>query len=327
MSLKERILQRRNIRTARWHEEISEYFGLEPNVLEAIAPRSRQPVEDVRIRQLEVMDRVMVDFMDEDSRALLGKVQTAAAEDLSDLERSSSWRNYIFVCINGERMCFQRFWLYEKIIECAVRPSLSHKQMTILDYGCGCSLFTRLLNQDFPGQVKTISADVCKYAVEFAMARNQLYDSGAEGFLIEDVMSAPEYRGIDLILANNVFEHLPNSTVQIQSLIDALAPGGFLIENYPGDPNEVPPKSDTLNSHRNRSRNLDMIKDSLQLIEGELPEKKGDTYGLDPGTRIWIKDGYTAEMLADIKSAIKNYHQLYRRIARIWIRLRRQYLV
>jgi hypothetical protein len=111
---------------------------------------------------------------------------------------------------------------YESIISCVVKPLLKKKdKIKVLDYGCGSSLFTRMLSQDFVNYVETISMDVCKPAVEFSIARNKLYNqNGAHGIIIKDVMSFPEeVSEIDIALAYVVFEHLPNSTYQIRRLI------------------------------------------------------------------------------------------------------------
>ncbi|MCG3771750.1 MAG: Trans-aconitate 2-methyltransferase [Nitrosomonadaceae bacterium] len=320
-------LCRRDIRKARWYEEVSEFFDIDSEVLTRVAPQSATPKPRERALQKSAMEQLMRDFMSEGDRRLLEKVRSANPEDLSDQERSSSWREYIFVCINGERSSFQRLDLYEKIINCVVRPLLGRKtHLSVLDYGCGSSLLTRLLSQDFPGRVSTISADVCEYSIAFSVARNKLYNENASDLLIKDVMSVPSIENMDLVFANNVFEHLPNATHQIRGLIAALGSSGILVENYPGNPNRIPPKSDTLNSHHSRSDNLDMLKNSLQLVDGTLPEKHNGLYGEDTGTRIWATPGGKEADLAAIKRCLEIYSRPWNRASRLLHRWRRRNL-
>ena len=186
-------------------------------------------------------------------------------------------------------------YFYESIIKCVVKPMLKNKEyIKVLDYGCGSSLFTRILSQDFGNRIQTISADVCKPAVEFSISRNKLYNSeSAQGIIIEDVMSFPnEVSEIDIALANVVFEHLPNSTYQIRRLIESLSDQGILIENYAGHSHDLPHKSDTFDSYRSRDINLDMLCKKLTLIHGSLPKKQKGIYERDSrGSRFWVRGG------------------------------------
>lgn len=102
-------------------------------------------------------------------------------------------------------------------------------------------------------------------------------------------MAPLQLAGADLILAYGVFEHLPNAPVQIQGLIDALTPGGVLIENYSGHSSEVPHKSDTWSAYRTRDENLDRLSRQLTLLHGVLPARRAGVYERDRGERYWLK--------------------------------------
>ena len=93
--------------------------------------------------------------------------------------------------------------------------------------------------------------------------------------------SIPELNNVDVILADSVFEHLPNSSLVIQGIINALAPGGVLIENYSGHSLSAPHKSDTLNSYKLRDNNMDMLCNQLSLLHGKIPKKKDGIYDYD----------------------------------------------
>src|SRR5206468_3834230 len=124
-----------------------------------------------------------------------------------------------------EKRAFQRMALYEQMLRCVVEPiARVRPQPVVVDYGCGSSLFTRLIAQELGARVTTVSVDVCRYAVEFSVARNRVYNPAAEGRVIDDVLAPLPVASADLILAYAVFEHLPNAATQIRGLIDALAP-------------------------------------------------------------------------------------------------------
>jgi len=307
----------KDIRQANWWEEISEYFGISAELLQtAVAFKRLDPHEESR-ELISAREQIRQQFMSQKSIKLHDRILYEHVEDVSDFERSSSWKDYIFVCINGERRCFQNMRFYDWIIHSIVKPRLQHTDsLKIMDYGCGSSLFTRLLSQDFPHKVTTISADVSKPAVEFSVARNSRYNlNGSQGVLIEDVMSFPDVSGIDLTLANTVFEHLPNSAYQIEQLVKSLSKSGVLVENYVGHSQATPHKSDTFDSYKSRDRNLDMLRDQLTLVYGSLPEKRDGIYMESSKTRVWVSDE-TPEIISRMRKRLK-FYQYHRKFLRL----------
>jgi SAM-dependent methyltransferase len=310
-------MTKRAIRRAAWWEEPAEFFGLPPALLrQAIAPRRVDAGEEppaVRAARAELESR----FMSPGSVALLERVRTAPPDVLSDEERSRSWRDYIFVCVNAERRAFERMDWYERVIAGVAAPLLEVRaHLVVVDYGCGSSLFTRMLAEDLGARVTPVSVDVGRHAVEFSVARNRLYSPGARGILIEDVMAPLRMGGADLILAYGVFEHLPNAPVQIQGLIDALGPGGMLIENYSGHSSEVPHKSDTWSAYRTRDENLDRLSRQLTLLYGILPERRGGVYERDRGERYWFKPPMGAALRNRIAGRLRRNDTRWLRIWR-----------
>jgi SAM-dependent methyltransferase len=310
-------MTRRAIRRARWWEEPAEFFGLPPALLQqAIAPRRVEAGEEppsVRAARAELERR----FMSPGSVALLERVRTAPPDTLSDEERSRSWQDYIFVCVNAERRAFERMDWYDRVIAAVAAPLLEARgRLTVVDYGCGSSLFTRMLAEDRGDRVTPVSVDVGRHAVDFSVTRNRLYSPSARGLLVEDVMAPLSLTGADLILAYGVFEHLPNAPVQIQGLIDALGPGGVLIENYSGHSSEVPHKSDTWSAYRTRDENLDRLGRQLTLLHGALPERRGGVYAHDHGERYWLKAPMEAALRTRIAEGLRRGESGWRRLWR-----------
>jgi SAM-dependent methyltransferase len=308
-------MKRRDIRKARWYEEVTEYFGFDTEEVKLAAPLKRTEPKNESKYFKDVRRKIAGRFMSAESMALYEKILTDEPENITDRERSNSWKEYIFLCINAERRAFQRMSFYDQLIKCIGRPMLEWRSdLVVLDYGCGSSLFTRMLAQDFGGSLKTISADVCKYAVDFSVTRNKQFNPRASGVLIEDVMDVPKFGGIDIILAYTFFEHLPNSTEQIRGLIDSLKPGGILIENYGGHSKRTPHKSDTFDAYKCRDINLDMLRSELSLLYGVIPKKREGVYESDQRNRFWVKDGEDSEVLNKIRRLLRQENSLVKRI-------------
>lgn len=300
------IVHRRDVRRSSWVDEVAEYFGVPPSLLlQAVADRRVEAHEappDVR----EARETLERRFMAPASVALLRKIQTAPPADVSDLERSASWKEYIFLCVNAEKRAFERIWFYDAILAGVVRPLLEVKERPlVVDYGCGSSLLTRMIAQDFGDRVRTVSVDVCRYAVEFSVARNRLYNAGAEGLVLDDVSAALDLSGADLILAYSVFEHLPDSTRQIEALVDALAPNGILVENYAGHSRTTPHKSDTFSAYTCRDVNLGLLRGRLALLHGALPRMHAGTYAEDARERFWIDPNADAAFCRRVSAALR----------------------
>ena len=97
-------MKKRDIRKSRWFEEVAEYFDLEPGlVLSAVSPKRVSTAhEPPAVR--EARSRLKRRFMRPESIALLDKLETGDPGAVSDVERSTAWREYIFACINGDRL-------------------------------------------------------------------------------------------------------------------------------------------------------------------------------------------------------------------------------
>ena len=310
------MIRKRDIRKAEWYEECSQFFDIDIKLLKTITSSKKRVDYDEESDDIkEAREILSKRFMSDESYELYWKVRKGRAEN--DIEKSESWRDYIFACINGEKRAFQKINFYQTIIDCIVSPLCNNKNgLTIVDYGCGSSLFTRMVAQDFEDKIKTISIDVCKYAVDFSVGRNKIYNSNATGILIDDVNSIPELNNVDVILADSVFEHLPNSSLVIQGIINALSPGGVLIENYSGHSLSAPHKSDTLNSYKLRDNNLDMLSNQLNLLHGKIPKKKDGIYDYDSCNRYWMKNNSDQSLTGKIKRKLYMRNSLIYRVYR-----------
>jgi SAM-dependent methyltransferase len=297
---------RRDIRTSAWYEEIAEHFDVDPALLRAAVPDRRLDERHAPAATREARAILKRRFMAPATIALLDRLEAADPADIADEDRSAVWREYVFLCINGERRAAERRGFYEMVLRAVVAPLAEHRaRPLVVDYGCGSSLFTRLIAQDFGGRVATVSADVCRYAVEFSVARNRIYNPHASGRLLDDVRAPLGLRDVDLILAYAVLEHLPNAPVQVQGLVDALAPGGMLIENYSGHSSEIPHKSDTWSAYRSRDTNLALLRRQLTLLHGVLPAERDGVFGHDRGDRFWIKGAADGPLACEVKARLR----------------------
>lgn len=312
-------LERRPLRTLPWHSELASFFAIpERQLIDAVSPG---PGTDPA-RTKEAREALFARFMTPQARELYERVNAADPAQVTDEDRSIVWKTYIFVCLAGERRGFEKLPFFEHLIECLVEPMLEGKKsIKVLDYGCGASVFTRLLAEDFGEKVEPMTADVCVYSVEYTGTRNALYAPKAKAIQLEDVLAAPSFEGLDLILADTVFEHLPNAGEQIQGLIDGLAPGGVLVENYAGSSKVEPHKSDTFSAYRGRDANLDRLASQLTLLFGSLPKKVGGVYEEDGSNRYWIKPGGDAATEHRIRERLRSLDQLGTRVKRLMKRL------
>lgn len=285
----------RDVRKAEWCDEISEFLKMDRESILAAAGKPRTPCLERNKAEMEKFEEVSSRFISASGIELLQKVREGG-EHLADIDKSTSWREYIYLCVNGERLSFERMYLYEWLSSMVVGTMLEKKShVKVFDYGCGTSLFSRILCQEYGDAIRAVCADVNVYSVKFTACRNNIYSKNAKSVLIDDVMGFPEIKNVNVALALNVFEHLPNSVQQIESLVGSLCDGGVLIENYAGSSSERPEKSDTHSAYFNRDRNIDFISSQLKLLAGRLPQKNGLRYEKDSSMRVWYKgDAHSA---------------------------------
>jgi SAM-dependent methyltransferase len=173
-----------------------------------------------------------------------------------------------------------------------------------------------MISQDFGDRTRVVSIDVCKYAVEFSVGRNRLYNTNASGVLIEDVVAPLNIRGADLIIAYSVLEHLPDSAEQVRAMIDCLSDDGILIENYSGHSCATPHKSDTFSAYKERDRNLDLFKNRLTLMYGKMPRKVNGIYDRSGENRYWIKAGGIGVLMDEVGRRLREGDSGWRKLWR-----------
>ena len=295
-------MNQRDIRKSKWFEEVAEYFHLPQQLLLDAVPNGSSSSQAKRQKAALAQGKLKEMFMSGESIDLLEKIEKGDPKTITDQERSNAWREYIFLCINAEKRAHDRMYFLDSIIQCVVDPACQLKESPfIVDYGCGSSLFTRLIAQDFGSKVKTLSVDVCKYTIEFSVARNSLYNQNASGRVVQDVMDVLDVQNADVIFAHNVFEHLPNASNQIAGLVNSLGPDGVLVETYPGHSNEQPHKSDTFSSYTQRDQNLDFLANQLRLVYGPMPSKTNGVYKANKGFRCWIAKKGSEDLAQEIR--------------------------
>lgn len=274
---------KQDIFTPPWYRELEQFFEFSGEDLGLSQDLQKtQPVDGA-------WERIEKGYTTPRGKKLINAVKKELYSSLSDRERSESWRELVGLCVRSEEKGFLRM-AYLLRLKRIIQEQLKMKDtVTVVDYGCGSSLLTRILAQAFPNRAHTLSVDVCRPAIDFSVARNKLHNPLATGILIEDVMACPDIGSADFIYANTVFEHLPNSQEQIRHLINALSDDGMLLENYAGISDGDPEKSDTKDAALHRDQNLDMLASNLTLLCGKLPPKVNGKYGEECGSRLWCK--------------------------------------
>jgi SAM-dependent methyltransferase len=98
----------------------------------------------------------------------------------------------------------------------------------VLDLGCGRGYITALVRDRFP-QAEISALDVSLSAIEAAAGRFPGID-----FIVADAFDPPYRAGyFDLVICNNLWEHVPNPLHLLTKISRVLAPGGYVVISTP----------------------------------------------------------------------------------------------
>ena len=123
--------------------------------------------------------------------------------------------------INGLRIRIRR-----------IMPEITGSPTAILDAGCGRAVFSYLLARKFPGaKVLGVDTDAEQLRINETVARSAHIDNMR--FARQDVAALPYDREFDMVLSVDNIEHVKNDQLALESLAQALKPGGRLYLHVP----------------------------------------------------------------------------------------------
>ncbi len=153
---------------------------------------------------------------------------------------------------------------------------------TVVDLGCGPGNLTVLLAQRWP-DARVVGLDASPAMVEAAPR-----DVGVD-FAIADVRDWTPDEPVDVIVSNAVLQWVPGHLELLPRLVDALAPGGWLAIQVPGNVDSP--------SHR--------LRDELAAEPAYAPSTRDVAVPDAPGPEVYL------ERLADLGCAVDAWETTY----------------
>ena len=126
----------------------------------------------------------------------------------------------------------QRHWWFvarRQILRAVIHRVLPpSRETTIVDVGCGTGANLAALAEEYP----CIGIDTSAEAVRLASERFEQVR-----FLCGEAAGMPSILGdADLVLLTDVLEHVPDDFRMLSELLEAMAPGAYLLATVPADP-------------------------------------------------------------------------------------------
>jgi 2-polyprenyl-3-methyl-5-hydroxy-6-metoxy-1,4-benzoquinol methylase len=289
------------ILTKRWYSEVCEFYNIPEKLARTAAIEAKYYNRFPRIQKKRLQ---AIEFL----RSQFENSTSHKNTELTDEGKSQSWQNHFMSCIWSERSNRRRIYLLKKILRCITEmKKYSNSKLCVLDFGCGTSLFGRLVAERHP-DIELLLCDMNGFHFRFAAHRTSQFSKNVKLFPLNNPLDNCQNFGLlDLIYCYTVFEHLPNTGDVIKYFVTCLKSEGILIETYTGHSKHTPHKGDTLCSYKQRDANLDYLKDNLYLLYGKLPAKGGDgVYDEDRSVRCWIKPPFEQNRANTVKRIFAN---------------------
>ena len=127
---------------------------------------------------------------------------------------------------------FHRWDVWKRFISVWLegKPETAEEKLRVLDAGCGDGINLRGLSailEDLGGPFRL-------YGMDYNVVRARRAKNLVEEVLVGDLLRPPLKKEIfDIILCNQVLEHIPDDLDALKALRDILAPGGVLILGVP----------------------------------------------------------------------------------------------
>jgi SAM-dependent methyltransferase len=262
----------------RWSTAISDYLGIpEEEIVKSLGEESGYQKQD------------KTDFAKKYDRG-----QSIVTTINRDAEKtgnlSGSWSELKYVAIKQEWLNFRRLELIRDKIIPLMDQNIGKRKAVVMDYGCGTSLFGRLLLKKHLKYYLTL-CDVDGYHSRFAFQECRKLSPQTDRIIVTGDDFIPVFdKKYDFIYCLSVLEHIPNALAVIKALKNALAEGGFLLETFGGETGKSP-SSDSADSEKawaSRDDCFDYLLENFFLKDGQLPDKNDSGHFLSDETfRLW----------------------------------------
>ena len=143
----------------------------------------------------------------------------------------------------------------------------------MLEYGAGIGPVTNWLIKKIPGW-EYVLVDLDCPASSFSRWRFRKLKQVS--FITVKSLTPPVTGEFDIIVARNVLEHVPNPLTVVQTMINHLSPGGWLMADFIDSPGGENLDS----SYRQRGKTLALLKTRLKPIFSIYSDGKDAGYGL-----------------------------------------------
>jgi hypothetical protein len=168
--------------------------------------------------------------------------------------------------IAGDRIAFQKSMPTYRSLLRWLLPRLA-RPATIIDYGCGTSVFCRLFSEHMP-EAEYVLVDVGSPALGYAHERCRLYASRVRTIEVNEDNLCPQLPAADLIFCRTSWSMSGIRMLCCVISIRSLKTTGLWILNFPGVTGETARKSDTQRAYDLRDQNIMFMYSHFQLLKG-----------------------------------------------------------
>ncbi len=281
----------------RWSEAISQYLEIpEDEIIKAVGKNSGYTnAEKIAFSEKYDNGKRFIHLLNSE------------AEDNRKL--TAGWAALKSTAIKQEWLNFNRYDTFAKALIPdtlkILQAEKTKEKLRIIDYGCGTSLFARLLIKKFKN-CEILLCDVDGYSLNFAA-----HELSAKGFTPEVIKVdsdnfVPKISNqVNFIYCFATFEHIANPLDVVESLTKSLKNKGHILESFGGETGKIPDKdsSDSRAAWDARDDYFEYLLTNYQLKKGKLPPKNDEGHYKDEiGYRIWVKEYDWCRNLAPIPS-------------------------
>lgn len=281
------MLSKRPLLKKRWYDEPSEYLDYDRRLIRDYKKEGPQKAWQAKYPNFK-------EKVNSSQRLLDAKLWV------------DRWRRDHSMIIAGDRIAFQKSMPTYRSLLRWLLPRLA-RPATIIDYGCGTSVFCRLFSEHMP-EAEYVLVDVGSPALGYAHERCRLYASRVRTIEVNEDNLCPQLPAADLIFCRNVLEHVWHPDVVLRNFYKSLKNDGLVILNFPGVTGETARKSDTQRAYDLRDQNIMFMYSHFQLLKGRHYRFAKGHFLEDGFLKIWRKKSdFPDYFLADETQGLRAY--------------------